>query len=146
MMHSRRWFAFVTIFAAFTFMSACDDDPIEPEDPADEIATIRLTIGAQTVDMTDSNSPSVTIPRQANAVAVTFLDAAGVTLPNNLFGDFEIRLESENAARVTFTRTGAFTGTLTGLSAGAAVVQVSLFHIEEGHNDFGPRPLAVTVQ
>lgn len=146
MFRNRRGFAFVTLFAAITFISACDDDPVEPEDPADEIATIRLAIGAQTVDMTDSNSPSVTIPRQANAVAVTFLDAAGSTLPNSLFSDFEIRLVSENAARLTFTRTGAFTGTLTGLSAGAAVIQVSLFHLEEGHEDFGPRPLAVTVQ
>ena len=50
--------------------------------------------------------------------------------------EFELRLEGLNTAIATFTRTGAFTGTLTGVAVGTDAVTVELFHTGEGHADF----------
>jgi hypothetical protein len=125
-------------------IAACDDDPTEPEDPAEDLAVIRLSIGGQQVNITEGAGGSVTIPLGATAVSATFLDAAGLTL--DLGSAFELRLNSTNTARVTFTRSGPFAGSLNGLTAGNAVVEVVLWHIEEQHEDFGPQNLTVTVQ
>ena len=123
---------------------ACDDDPTGPEDPAENLAVVRLSIGGQVVNITEGAGGSVTIPLGATAVSATFLDADGATL--DLGTDFELRLNSLNTARVTFTRLSAFAGTLNGLTAGNTVVEVVLWHVEEDHGDFGPQNLTVTVQ
>ena len=107
-------------------------------------STITETIGGQQVNITEGAGGSVTIPLGATAVSATFLDADGETL--DLGSAFELRLNSTNTARVTFTRSGPFAGTLNGLTAGNAVVEVVLWHIEEQHEDFGPQNLTVTVQ
>ena len=57
-----------------------------------------------------------------------------------------IRDRSKNVQALTFTRTGPFTGTLNGLTPGTVVVDVNLWHKSGNHADFGPHPLAVTVQ
>jgi hypothetical protein len=148
MLSNRRRFALVTAIVALGFGSACSDDPVEPPDPADEIATVRVTIGTQTVNFTEGgpNPGSITVPVGTNNVTVTFLRAnnSTVTLDGN---EFEIQLNSQNTARVTFERTAPFAGNLRGVAAGsAAVVVVQLYHKQEMHADFGPHNLNVTVQ
>jgi hypothetical protein len=131
---------------AIPFAASCDEDPVEPEDPADAIVAIRLTAGTQNVTITEGSAQgSFTLPIGATNVTATFLDEddAAVTLDSD---EFEIQLEPSNTALVTFARTGAFAGTLTGVAAGNATVQVQLFHKIEGHPDFGPRDVNVTVQ
>jgi len=45
-----------------------------------------------------------------------------------------------------FTRSGAFSGNLSGGAAGAANISFALYHIEEQHTDFGPCTVSVVVQ
>lgn len=58
--------------------------------------------------------------------------------------DFEVRLASSNGGAplqppIGFERTGAFTGTVSGLAEGMEVsIYFSLFHTSEVHTDFGP--------
>jgi hypothetical protein len=133
------------LLLALAFVTACDNDPVEPGDPADDIATIRLTAGTATVNITEGGAQGgLTIPLGATSVTATFLDVAGDSV--TIGGEFEIRLTSSNSALVTFARTGQFAGTLTGVAAGSAIVAVELFHTGEGHSDFGPHNLTVTVQ
>jgi hypothetical protein len=51
--------------------------------------------------------------------------------------EFELRVESANTSVVTFTPTGAFTGTLNGLTAGNTTMEFVLWHLEEDHDEFG---------
>jgi hypothetical protein len=131
---------------ALPFIAACDEDPVEPDEHAEELAEVRLTVGSQTLTINEGGAQGdLTIPNGPSSVTATFLagDGDAVTLDGE---EFEIRLNTQNAAIVTFTRTGPFAGTLTGVADGSAVVAVSVFHKEEGHDDFGPFNVNVTVQ
>jgi hypothetical protein len=127
-------------------LAACADnsDPVENDDLADSITTIRLTIGTQTVDITEQGaSRAVDVPRGTTSVEASFLNANGnnVTLPSNT--TYAIEIVSQNTSRLTFTRTAAFSGTFNGLQTGAATVAVSLLH--GSHSDFGPRNVTINV-
>jgi hypothetical protein len=132
------------LVVALSALTACDDDPVEPEEP--EIGTVRLVIGTQTLNVTGSGTaPAVTISGASTLVTATFLDEDGAPLTLNS-SEFEIRLVPATSGRVTFTRTGPFTGTLTRVAAGTTLVAVSVFHLGEGHDDFGPHNINLTVQ
>jgi hypothetical protein len=131
---------------AVPFAASCDEDPVAPDDHAEEVAEVRLTVGSQTVTITEGGAQgSLTIPVGVSSVSAVFLadDGDTVTLDPE---EFELRLESQNAAVVIFTRTGPLAGKLTGVAPGSAVVEFSIFHLEEGHPDFGEFDLNVTVQ
>jgi hypothetical protein len=136
----RRTFAAAAVALA-GFTAGCGDDDIAEPD----VQTIRLVVGANTYDIDAGAVVPVTIMigRTANAVSATFLRPNGQpeTLVNAT--EFELRLDGlSNIA--TFTRTGAFTGTLTGVTVGTDTdVAVRLFHLEEMHADFEK---TVTVQ
>lgn len=137
--------ALALILVAASAVAACGNDPAEPDDdPADRLATIRLTIGNQTVNLTEGAIVAVTLPLGETTVTATFLDDQGANLviPSD---EFELRFEPDNTALVTFGATGAFAGRLTGVAAGATNVAVLLWHLEEDHDDFQAR-LVVTVQ
>jgi hypothetical protein len=125
-------------------LGACSDDPPEEEEP--EVETMRLVIGATTVNFTGSScTPSVanvTIPTAGATVTATFLKADGT--PETLVNDTEFELRVEPAGR--FTRTSAFVGTISGGAAGTANLTFALFHKVEQHSDFGPCSLPVIVQ
>lgn len=82
--------------------------------------------------------------------AAEFRRADGQLDPVVNAADFEVRVAGNNVGSplptpITFERTGAFTGTITGLADGQDVdVHFSLFHVEEAHTDFGPYFLTVT--
>src|SRR5690606_37544629 len=75
---------------------------------------------------------------------VTFLRPGGSRETLITATDFEVRVASNNSGApfsdpIEFERTGAFTGTISGLDEGDEVtVYFSLCHKEEIHADFGP--------
>jgi hypothetical protein len=148
-----RWtraLAFFPLFAAVSMLAACGDDPVEPEDPAEAIESMQLTIGANTVTLNTSGAvvsgtTPIVIPAGTHAVSATFLDGSGASI-NSELGEFEMRLTPASTALLTFARTGAFTGTVTRVAAGSTTLDFVLWHIAEGHEDLGPFPVAVTVQ
>lgn len=143
----KRTLAFAPLIAAVAFMTACDDDPVEPPDEhADEVDTIRLAIGEETIDITSSGAEGdITIPVGDTPVSATFWaeDGDEVDIHDD---EFEVQILSDDTDVVTYTPSSSFDGTLTGVNAGSAIVEVQLFHLEEGHPDFGPHDVNVLVE
>ncbi len=75
---------------------------------------------------------------------VSFLRPGGSNETVITATDFEVRVAKNNAGAplddpIEFERTGAFTGTISGLDEGDEVsVYFSLYHTTELHTDFGP--------
>jgi hypothetical protein len=130
-------------------LAACDDDPVEAE-PEPEVATLRLTVGTQVVTVnvesgTVTGGP-ITLPVGARTVQAEFLRADGTPDPIVTATAFRLDVTPTSTAVVTFARTSAFSGTLTGLQSGQSTpVAFALFHLEEQHNEFS-RPVTVQVQ
>jgi hypothetical protein len=129
--------AFALMVPVFA-LAACDEDPEDEGDPADEIEFVRLTVSTQSVTINSAGTATggpITIARNASGtVTATFLRANNTTV--TLPGQFEIRLTPQ--AGLTFARTSAFSGTLTaGATAGTVPVSVELFHTGENHVDWG---------
>jgi hypothetical protein len=129
-------------------LSACDDDEEVEVDPADALAFVELTMGGVTLRLNESGNPVSGGP---------LIVAVGATLPitarvldedgndiNSTLDDFELRGTSPTG--VTFASTGDFTGTITGVTAGAGNIRFELFHVVEQHADWGPHDVAITVQ
>lgn len=142
----RRWLSAALPFFVLA-SAACNDDPTVPADPADDVVEIRLDVGLQEVRIVDGTVTGgpIVLPVGATQITATFHDANGdaVTLSAD---DYRLDIEIVSAAVAAFTRTGAFQGTLTGIAAGNTTADVSLFHIEEGHEDVGPWTVSVIVE
>jgi hypothetical protein len=130
---------------------ACDDSPTdEEEDPADAIATLRITLANITVSMRAedgniaSGPTSFVIGSGSHVLTAAFLDQSGQPVAG--LTDFELRVTPVNAALVTFARTGAFSGTVTRVAAGTTRLKVGLWHTEEGHFDIGEFEVQIIVQ
>jgi hypothetical protein len=130
------------LVASLSALTACEDDPVEPEEP--EIGTVRLTIGSQTVNLAPGATVSVTVSGATNAVSATFLgeDGSALTLDGS---EFELRLIPRTTGRVTYTRSASFSGSLARVAAGSVLVDVQIFHLIENHEDF-EAVLNMTVQ
>ncbi|MGI9629246.1 MAG: hypothetical protein ACR2QM_20655 [Longimicrobiales bacterium] len=130
-------------------VAACGDDTPMEEEQEPQVATMRLTVGAQTVDVAEDGTVTggpISIPVGMTAVSVEFLLASGQPEPLVTAAEFQANVASDDETTVTFTRTSAFAGMLDGVASGSAVLSFSLFHIEEAHEDFGPFPVSTTVQ
>jgi hypothetical protein len=160
MISSMKLESLVVAIAALT-LAACKD--VSDPDPEPEIETLRLTVSTpnpQTITIATnpgcavSNGP-ITIPiNTAVAVSASFRNAAGQ--PDPIANDFTaFRLSgSDNPtgaeptpspSTIEWTRTGPFTGILSGSAATTGSVQFSAFHLEEGHEDWGPCTVPITV-
>jgi hypothetical protein len=134
---------FGAVLLALAAIAGCrgitDDDDNEVP-----IAAVRLTIGTQTVTInqeTGAQSNAVTLAANApTAITAVALRADGQVETLVTAADFELRV-TPVTNNVTFTRTGPFSGTITRTAAGAATVQVSFWHLAEGHPEFGPHNL-----
>lgn len=138
MFRTHRAFAFAPLLAAAVLMTACDDDPVEPADPADAVEVMQLTVGDQTFDLGSGETENITIPAgEPVEVSAVFLDADDNEV-GGLEDEFELNLVGEQGDEddVTWARDASdpFAGTLT-VEADASVA-AQLFHIEEGHDDF----------
>jgi hypothetical protein len=146
-----RFRSLASVLAVFTLgaaATACDDDPlIEDPDPAEAVVAIRLTVGAQTITINDLGTVTggpIVLPRAATTVTAVFLDEDDAIVAG-LDAEFRLEVTIANGSLVTFSRTAAFSGTLTGVAAGQTTLEFALFHIEENHEDFGFFPVPTTV-
>ena len=147
----RRAFSIVAAILFIGFATACDDDdPTAPEEEPD-VATVRLTAGAQSITIPRSGQPSgnLVIPAGTSAVTAQFLKPDGSPETLVTEAEFELRIVPTTPANLAFNRTGAFAGNLvtTGLTSGqTTTAQVSLYHRIEQHEDFGPLPFTIRIQ
>jgi len=135
-----------TALALVGFAAACDDSPSESEvEP--EIAAVRVTVGAQVVNITETGQQTGTlsVAQGTSPVTVAWLRADGSVDPIVNSDEFEVRMNAQGSTGNSFTPTGAFAGTLNATSAGQKVMQVQLYHREEAHDEFGQN-LTLTVQ
>jgi hypothetical protein len=112
-----------------------------------EVAIMRLAVGGQTVDVADDGTVTggpITL-NGTETITATFLKADGTAETLVTADEFELQVTPSSAA-LTFTRTSAFAGSLTAVTAGSAQIEVALFHLVEQHEDFGPFNVPVTVQ
>lgn len=145
-MNSLRLFA--AVIAALA-LAACSDST-DPGDPEPEVAEMVVTIDgtAYTAGASGFGAQIASVGGDAVAVSAAFLNDEGDPDPAVTGADFQLSVAG-NAdggplpAGVTFTRTGAFTGTLTVPEGETATIFLGLFHVEEEHDDFGPFPLSV---
>lgn len=136
----------VAALALVPMMAACNEDETGPDaDPGEEVQTIRLTLGTQTVDVSRTGSVAGTfaIPRGQSTVTVSFLRENGTPLTLPATGGFQINLTPSNAARVTVTRVGPYQFTLNGVQTGAVNFGVELIH--GSHTELGPFTVGATV-
>lgn len=128
--------------------AACGDDDGGPDEPEPAVQTMRLTVGGTAYDFTTANTPTIPLrTNTATAVSAQFLRSNGQPETLVTAEQFELRVRATAASDLTFTRTGAFTGTLTTTRPAGQTFSGSaeLFHLGEQHPDFGPRTFSVTV-
>ena len=141
---------FRQLFAASTLvlgLAACKDSTGLDDEHGEEVHAMRITLAnatSVTVSETGTVTGSLSIPAGvATTVTVTFLDDDGAVVDDLPAAEYQASVSPNTG--ITFTRTGSFTGTLRGDSAGNVTVRFGLFHIDEQHDDFGPFSVPVTV-
>lgn len=148
-----RAFAAVTTLALFA--TACgDDDPVGPDDEPDT-ARIVLTIGTQAVTWTTGNGSvapaAITIPAgQSRTVTAQFFRADDSQDPIINANDFRLDFNVASGTGVTVAKNGNLGATITanGTAGQSVTFTLSLFHLEEGHEEYetSAGALRVTVQ
>jgi hypothetical protein len=128
--------------------ASCGSDSTEPAEEEPEVFSMRLTIGSVTKTITTaSTDKAFTVARGANAVSVTWLKADGSVETIASTVNFTLRMVPATGAPITYTPASAqsFTGSLNVTAAVTnATVTVSLFHVAEQHEDFGPIPITIS--
>jgi hypothetical protein len=143
----RRTLSTAFLLAIAPALAACDSSTEPEEEP--EVVAVRLTVGTQIVTVADNGVVTggpIAIGVGATAISAVFLNAAGEPDDHVSADEFELLVVPGSTGVVTFARTSAFAGTLTGVAVGNTSIEVALFHIEEQHEDFGPFLVALTVQ
>lgn len=131
-------------------LTACKDSTSPDDDNEPNVTSMVLTFSnGQSATVTGVGAtPSVRIPVGATAVTARFLTAAGSDDPVVTASVFRLEV-SAPAGNVTFNRspTNGFSGTLTTTVATTTAVPVTfaLLHIAEGHSDFGPLTVNISV-
>lgn len=124
--------------------TACLEDALEHEA---EVDFMRVTVDGTAVTVNSTGAitggPISITSGTAASVTVEFLDAD----MNDAIADHadDYQADITTPAGITFTRTGPFAGTLSSPTPATYNVQVSLFHIEESHTDFGAFGIPITV-
>jgi hypothetical protein len=127
----------------------CKSKETDVEDMEASVSSVRLTVGSQTITINNTGTViggSITITRPTAApINAVFLNAAGSQDPVAHGGNFQLNATPADTSVLTFTRSSAFAGTLTGVAVGSTNLSVSLFHVTGGDNDFGPFAVRVVV-
>jgi hypothetical protein len=134
------------MFLMTATVAACKESTGEDEDEP-EVATMRLTVGSQTVTVAENGTVTGGPLRIATAnqtLTAQFLKADGTV--EGRVSEAEFRLEVTGATGITFTRQSGFVGSIRGAAAGTTTVNFGLLHVEENHVDFGPFPVQVQTQ
>jgi hypothetical protein len=137
----------VAVLALLVVASSCGDST-EPEEDEPSVTQLRLTIGSTTKTFTGAagEDRSFTVARGANAVTARWLRVDGTDDPVATTATFTLRVvPSSGSITYTPSATQSFTGTL---NVSAAVTNApttfALFHVAEGHEDFGPITINIT--
>lgn len=137
--------------AAATVLLGCSDDPVAPNnEPA--VQSMRLQVGSSVVTIdraTGAPSGELSVPLGDSDIAVQWLRANNTEESLITDDEFEFRMTSTATSNFSFESTGARGGTITvtGVNSGEAITaSVSLFHLDEGHADFGPYTITLRVQ
>ena len=142
----RRLRPLVALAALTLGLGACTDST-GLDEHGEEVHAMKITLAngtSVTVSETGAVTGTLTISAgPATTFTVTFLDDAGAVVTDLPAAEYQASV-SPNAC-ITFARTGAFTGTLQGATAGTVTVRFGLFHVPESHDDFGPFPVPVTI-
>lgn len=144
----RRTLRLTALSLALTATAACGDDELPEPEP--EIARVVFSInGTQAFTVNDAGvvtSGSTSIPLGVHQITAAAYDEGGAVVEEVANGIFELRGTSSNATVLEFTKgNGMLTGTLNAKQAGTAAVSFQLFHLEEGHGDWGFFPIQFTV-
>lgn len=141
----RRWMRTAALLL-MPVIAACEEDPVV-SDPADAVATMRLTLGSQVVAVHENGADKpIVILTGPSPITASFFRANGteMSLPS---ASYRLDITSDNTGRVSFTRgTGSFSGTLNGNIAGSTVLRVSLLRTSDNRVVFGPHPVNITIQ
>lgn len=133
---------------ALTVTAACGDDELPPPEPEIAVVVFRIN-GAEAFRVNDAGvvtSGSTSIPVGTHQISAAAFDEAGNPVDEVTSGVFELRGTNSNAAVLEFTKGNALlTGTLAAKQVGTASVAMTLWHIEEGHGDWGPFTIPFTV-
>jgi hypothetical protein len=133
------------LFMGLVLAVACDDE--DDPDPSDSIVAMNLIIGNSAITVSESGAitggPAI-IQTSGVPISATFVNSSGNVVAG--LNDFELRVTSENTGRVTFTRVSAFAGTLNRIAAGTTNLKIGLYHVLEGHFDFGEFTIPLNVQ
>lgn len=149
MLRTLKTSAALAALAAALVVTACKDETAaEPEPDVAQIRIILNTAPADTVFVSSTGtvtSGPITISGNT-AFTVQYLGADGNPDPVVAGStDFQTNVIPANTGVVTFTRSSAHAGTLNKVAAGSTTLAVSLFHVVEGHDDFGPFNVNITV-
>jgi hypothetical protein len=109
----------------------------EPHDHEPDVHAVRLNFnnGAQIVTIVEGQvGASVSLaPGTSASVSAQWLDDDDHVIDDITGDEFELRILGLG---LSFTRTGPFAGTISGLVSGSTVVTVQLWHLVEAHDDF----------
>jgi hypothetical protein len=128
-------------------LAACDDDTTDPTDEP-QFTTMRLTVGAQTINVNKScvvTGGPIVIGTSNTAFGAQFLLANGSADPIVNTTDFRLDVTVSNTGLLTFVSAAGFTGSFTRITTGSTSVLVELIHIEEQHDEISCT-IPVTVQ
>ena len=147
----RRAAATLATLAALALAAGCGEEDITGEDEPD-VDRMELSVGTSVVTVSASGQVTggpLVVPRGTSTVTARFLRQDGTPDPQVTTSEFRLSA-STLPSGATFTATpGTFAGTLsmpTILGGQTVSVGFALFHVGEGHEDFGPFPVQVRVQ
>jgi hypothetical protein len=154
----RRWGRLLVLALLLPTLGACDDGPfgfddndeeeLQQEMDASQVAFLRLVIGSTTIVIDQAGTvigQAVTIGPPNAAITAFPLDSNSQPLRLDSTA-FRLDVTPDATGRITFARTGVFSGEFTRNGPGPAKFAVALFHTTRNHQDFGPDTVHVTVQ
>jgi hypothetical protein len=132
-------------FASLLAAPACGKSTEAEDEPS--TVSIRLTFGNATPVTFGPSGGSVHIPVGTTSVKAEWLTAAGTIDPVATTANFTLRV-TPSATSITYAPSGSgntFQGTLSVPAAVSNVkVDFALFHVAEGHEDFGPATITIS--
>lgn len=135
-----------TMLALVTSVS-CGDKTTEPDEDEPQTTQVRLTIGSVTQTFGPSGGAMTLSARGSVAVSAVWLKADGTSDPAANGAEFRLQVTPPaSGAGSNITYSGStHSGTLSIPTAVTnAPVQFALFHIAEGHPDFGPLTVSIS--
>ncbi|MFO7259815.1 MAG: hypothetical protein DIU52_001585 [bacterium] len=135
----------VTLVGALALLAlgAGCNESAAPDDTVD-VHTIRLVVGEQVVTIEQGGvvAEPLVIGSGDTGLMAQFLDRSGELTPVSP-AEYRIEIVPDDEGVVTFTRTTAFAGRLTGVAPGSARLAVCLLHVPSDQCEVGSRTEAV---